>query len=153
MAIHVQCIALVCSGYLIVTMVQADTIQKSLRLPADNISVDSVKIKAVPSVGIIDQDLMNIVSQLMYGKTTGDVIDELVYTYDGGKQATTPLANVAQILSQQLGYLSLAIESAQAIISVLPPTSPPTSASTSTIVSTALNGTSETKMATTDFSV
>jgi len=118
MAIRVRCISMLCIGFLLVPMAQANKIHNSA-----NVSVDSIRSNTA-GFGVIDGDLMNIVGQVMYGKTSGQVIDELVSTYGYGEQPTTSLAAIAQLLSQQLSYLSFAIESAQAIIAILPPTSP-----------------------------
>src|SRR5271156_1344443 len=115
MAIRVRCISMLCIGFLLVPMAQANKIHNSA-----NVSVDSIRSNTA-GFGVIDGDLMNIVGQVMYGKTSGQVIDELVSTYGYGEQPTTSLAAIAQLLSQQLSYLSFAIESAQAIIAILPP--------------------------------
>ncbi len=124
MTIRVRSIAVVCGGYLAVTMAQAHTVKNSVSVPMNDVLVDAIKSTTATPAGVIDQDLMNLVGQLMYGKTAGEVIDQLVYTYGNGEQTTVALVNIAQLLSQQLGYLSMAIQSAQIIISVLPPTSP-----------------------------
>jgi hypothetical protein len=113
-------ISMLCVGSLMAFNAKADSIQE----PETRALASSTQANNPGSFGAIDQDLMNIVSQLMYGKTTGQVIDELVYTYGNGAQMVTSLSSISQMLYKQLGYLNIAVESAQAVVAVLPPTSP-----------------------------
>jgi hypothetical protein len=118
---RLRCMSMLCVGSFIVSTAQANKMENVTGI---SVPVASTQLSNLGLPSVIDQDLMNMVAQVMYGKTAGQVIDELVYTYGHGALNTVSLAAVAQLLSQQLGYLTLAIESAQAIVAVLPPTSP-----------------------------
>ena len=118
---RIQCMSMLCVGSLIVSTAQASQMEN---ITGASVPVASTQSNNLGLPSAIDQDLMNIVGQVMYGKTPGQVIDELVYTYGNGAVNTVSLAAIAQRLSEQLGYLNLAIESAQAIVAVLPPASP-----------------------------
>ena|GEM_PF-2254997 len=121
---RVRYMLMLCVGSVIAPMAQANKIKKITRVWVRDAAATSSQLNNAGSTGTIDQDLMNMVAQVMYGKTTGQVIDQLVYTYGNGEQNVMSLASIAQMLSQQLGYLNIAITSAQAIVAILPPTSP-----------------------------
>jgi hypothetical protein len=121
---RVQYMSMLCVGFLIAPMAQANKIKKITRVVVRDAAITASQSNNVGSMGAINQDLMNMVAQVMYGKTTGQVIDELVYTYGNGQQNVASLVGIAQLLFAQLGYLDLAIESAQAIVAILPPASP-----------------------------
>jgi hypothetical protein len=106
-------------GSLLAPIAQANT----AKLPK-NFFLARTLIKAGTSsvTGAVDQVLMGIVNQVMYEKTPSQVINELVYAY--GDASADPLPGIAQMLLQQSSYLGVALEAAQCIVNVLPPTSP-----------------------------